>query len=102
MFSLRHFSISIKYRKQFPFIQKVLSRRFNTDFPFLFVKYGPFLPTFPDDDMGNPCRNVEVITKKFWKERNCLHTGNFIFVVVGAVDEVFFLPKGKEWKMDKI
>ena len=53
--------------------------------------------------MGNPCRNVEVITNKFWNERNCLQTGNFIFVVVGAVDEVFFfLPKGKEWKMDII
>ena len=73
------------------------------DFPFLFVKYGPFLPTFPDDGMGNPCRNVEAITKNIWKERNCLHAGNFIFVVVDAVDEVFFfLPKGKEWKIDKI
>ena len=60
MFSLWHFfsKIIIKYRKQFPFIQKVLlivSTFFNTDFPFLFVKYVPFLPAFPDDDMGNPC-----------------------------------------------
>ena len=38
------------------------------DFPFLFVKYGPFLLTFPDDDMGNPCRNVEVNTKKSGKK----------------------------------
>ena len=46
--------------------------------------------------MGNPFRNVEVITKKFWKERNGLQTGNFIFVVVGAVDEVFFFYRKEE------
>ena len=45
--------------------------------------------------MGNPCRNVEVIAKKFWKERNCLHTGNFISVAVGAVYEVFFVYERK-------